>query len=107
VAFDVGVIEIGEGANKRRIHVMNEHIAVEDVDGKRIATYPDVITTLDTDGDPLSAGKVREGMEVLIFHVPKNLIPLSSSISDPAVYPPVEKALGINISNYALGKEHA
>ena len=104
-AFDVGVIEIGEGANLRRIHVMNEHMAVEDADGKRIATYPDVITTLDTDGNPVSAGKVREGMEILIFHVGKNLIPLSSSISDPAVYPPVEKALGINISNYALGKE--
>jgi hypothetical protein len=27
-------------------------------------------------------------------------------ISDPAVYPPVEKALGINISDYALEKEH-
>jgi len=106
-AFDVGVIEIGEGANKRRIHVMNEHMAVEDADGKRIATYPDVITTLDTDGNPVSAGKVREGMEVLIFHVGKHLIPLSSSISDPAVYPPVEKALGINISDYALGKKQA
>lgn len=104
-AFDVGVIEIGEGARKRRIHVMNEHMAVEDADGQRIATYPDVITTLDTDGNPVSAGKVREGMEILIFHVGKSLIPLSSSISDPAVYPPVERALGINISNYALGKE--
>ncbi|TDS78696.1 DUF917 domain-containing protein [Comamonas sp. JUb58] len=104
-AFDVGVIAIGEGAGKRRIHVMNEHMAVEDADGKRIATYPDVITTLDIDGNPVSAGKVREGMEILIFHVGKSLIPLSSSISDPAVYPPVEKALGINISNYALGKE--
>jgi hypothetical protein len=27
-------------------------------------------------------------------------------ISDPAVYPPVDKALGINISDYALEKEH-
>ncbi|MGU3626018.1 DUF917 domain-containing protein [Comamonas sp. C24C] len=104
-AFDVGVIEIGEGARKRRIHVMNEHMAVEDADGQRIATYPDVITTLDTDGNPVSAGEVREGTEILIFHVGKSLIPLSSSISDPAVYPPVERALGINISNYALGKE--
>ncbi|GEQ77645.1 hypothetical protein CTTA_4650 [Comamonas testosteroni] len=104
-AFDVGVIEIGEGTHKRRIHVMNEHMAVEDADGQRIATYPDVITTLDTDGNPVSAGKVREGMEILIFHMNKSLIPLSSSISDPAVYPPVEKALGINISNYALGKD--
>jgi DUF917 family protein len=106
-AFDVGVVEIGSGAGLRRIHVMNEHMAVEDGHGQRIATYPDVITTLDTEGRPVSAGQLREGMDILVFHVPKALIPLSSSISDPAVYPPVEKALGIDISAYALGKEAA
>jgi len=41
-------------------------------------------------------------MEILIFHVHKNLIPLSSSVTDPSVYPQVEQALGINLSHYAL-----
>ena len=103
-AFDVGVIEIGAGANRRLIHVMNEHMAVEDAHGARIATYPDVITTLDADGRPVSAGQVREGMEILLFHVAKHDIPLSSSVRDPAVYPPVEKALGIRIADYALAE---
>jgi hypothetical protein len=31
----------------------------------------------------------------------------NSYIELVAVYPPVERALGINISNYALGLEHA
>ena len=101
-AFDIGVIEVGAGTGKCVIHVMNEHMAVEDAHGKRIASYPDVITTLDTDGNPVSAGNVREGMEILIFHVHKNLIPLSSSVTDPSVYPQVEQALGINLSHYAL-----
>ena len=101
-AFDIGVIEIGEGASLRRIHVMNEYMAVEDANGNRIATYPDVITTLNMNGQPLSAGAVREGMEIVIFHINKNNIPLSSSVFDPAVYPPVEKALNINISDYIL-----
>ena len=101
-AFDIGVIEIGEGSGLRRIHVMNEHMAVEDAEGNRIATYPDVITTLNTDGQPLSAGSVREGMEIVIFHISKDNIPLSSSVYDPAVYPQVERALNISIADYIL-----
>ena len=102
-AFDIGVIDIGSGAAAKRIHVMNEHMAVDDADGKRLAGYPDVITTLTVDGQPLSAGKVREGMDILIFRIAKDKIPLSSSVRDPSVYPVVEKALGITLSDYALG----
>ena len=104
-AFDIGLIEIGTGANQCLIHVMNEHMAVEDAQGVRIASYPDVITTLDSNGNPVSAGNLREGMEILIFHIHKNHIPLSSSVTDPSVYPSVEQALGINLSDYALAKE--
>jgi DUF917 family protein len=103
-AFDIGVVEIGSGAGKRVIHVMNEHMAVEGADGARLATYPDVITTLDAQGKPVSAGRLREGMQVHILRVPKSKIPLSSSVKDPAVYPVVEQALGIALASYALGE---
>lgn len=102
-AFDVGVIEVGSGANLTRVHVMNEHMAVETAQGDRLATYPDVITTLNKDGQPVSAGKVEVGMEIHVLHVPKTLIPLSSSVVDPSVYPHVERTLGIDLSTYALG----
>lgn len=101
-AFDVGVVEIGSGAQRCLIHVMNEHMAVDDAHGARIASYPDVITTLDSEGRPVSAGNLKEGMEILVLHVHKAQLPLSSSVRDPAVYPPVEKALGISLSAYAL-----
>ncbi|RKF51054.1 DUF917 domain-containing protein [Paraburkholderia fungorum] len=101
-AFDVGVVEIGTGAQRCLIHVMNEHMAVDDAHGARIASYPDVITTLDSQGLPVSAGNLKEGMEILVLHVHKTHLPLSSSVRDPAVYPPVEKALGIGLSAYAL-----
>lgn len=105
-AFDVGTVTIGEGAGRRIVHVMNEHMAVENAQGERIATYPDVITTFDTDGKPVSAGKLQKGMEVMILHIHKRHIPLSSSVKDPSVYPQVERTLGINLSEYALqGKE--
>lgn len=101
-AFDIGVVEIAAGPKRWVIHVMNEHMAVDDEQGVRLATYPDVITTLDLQGQPVSAGRLTAGLEVLIFHVAKDYLPLSSSVRDPTVYPEVEKALGINLTHYAL-----
>jgi DUF917 family protein len=102
-AFDVGTLTIGSGKSARVLHVMNEYMAVEDSAGTRLATYPDVITTLDRDGVPVSVGEIREGMELLVLRIARDVIPLSSSVSDPSVYPVVEKALGISIADYALG----
>ncbi|HZH07193.1 MAG TPA: DUF917 domain-containing protein, partial [Lautropia sp.] len=102
-AYDIGVVEVGSGAGRRLLHVMNEYMAVEDGEGGRLATYPDVITTLDPEGRPVSAGSLKIGMEVLILHVPKERLPLSSSVKDPSVYPVVEKALGLKIADYARG----
>ena len=101
-AFDIGTLRIEQGKRHYVLHVMNEYIAVESVTGERLATYPDVITTLDRDGVPISVGEMNEGQELLILRVAKHHIPLSSSVADPSVYPPVEAALGISISDYAL-----
>ncbi|AJY45226.1 DUF917 domain-containing protein [Martelella endophytica] len=101
-AFDVGTVTVGSGDSATVLHVMNEYMAVEDAGGNRIATFPDVITTLSPEGEPLSVGQLQEGMTIFVLHVPKTVIPLSSSVKDPAVYPPVEKALGISIADYAL-----
>lgn len=101
-AFDVGTITIGTGDGARVLHVMNEYMAVDGPDGSRLATFPSVITTLSTDAEPLSVGQLEEGMDILILHVDKSIIPLSSSVLDPTVYPPVERAMGIDIARYAL-----
>lgn len=102
-AFDIGTVTVGAGDAARTLHVMNEYMAVEDAGGGRLATFPDVITTLDPNGEPLSVGQLHEGMEVVVLHVPKTVIPLAASVLDPAVYPPVEAAMGIRIADYALG----
>jgi DUF917 family protein len=101
-AFDIGTIAI-EGAGRAcTLHVMNEYMAVDDQDGGRLATYPDVITTLSPKGEPVSVGHVEEGAELLVLHVPKTLIPLSASVKDASVYPVAERALGITLAAYAL-----
>jgi DUF917 family protein len=101
-AFDIGTITIRCDKRDLVLHVMNEYMAVEDRDGARLATFPDVITTLGADGRPVSVGHIHEGMELSVFHIEKSHLPLSSSIKDPAVYPVVEAALGIPIAKYAL-----
>ncbi len=101
-AFDIGSFVLGADDTAVTLHVMNEYMAIDDAGGTRIATFPDVIATLDAAGTPLSAGQLREGMYVFVLHVPKKLIPLSSSVLDPAVYPPVEQAMGIELARYGL-----
>lgn len=101
-AFDIGRVTIGKGAKSATLHVMNEYMAVDGADGTRIATFPDVITTLTEAGEPLSVGQLEVGTRVLVLHVPKTRIPLASSVLDPTVYPPVEAAMGIAIARHAL-----
>lgn len=103
-AFDIGTIEIGEDRDACTLHVMNEYMAVTDPDGTRLASYPDVITTLDPKGRPVSVGHISEGMELLVLRVAKEHIPLSSSVTDASVYPVCEEALGMDFASYALGK---
>ncbi|MCV3736759.1 DUF917 domain-containing protein [Rhizobium sp. TRM96647] len=102
-AFDIGTVTLGRGDNAVILHVMNEYMAVETAGGVRLATFPDVITTLSPEGEPLSVGQLEVGMRVFVLHVPKTVIPLASSVLDPTVYPPVEKAMGIELARYALG----
>lgn len=101
-AFDVGTVSLRCPSGVFVLHVMNEYMALDDGDGRRIATYPDVITTLDDDGKPISVGHIHEGMELSILHIAKAHLPLSSSVRDPSVYPIVERALGVPIAQYAL-----
>lgn len=101
-AFDIGTITLdGDGADCT-LHVMNEYMAVDMAGRGRVATYPDVITTLSPAGLPISVGLIEEGMDIAVLHVPKQRIPLSASVRDPSVYPVVEDALNISIAAYAL-----
>ena len=101
-AFDIGTISVDDGgAGPLTLHVMNEYMAVTREE-ERLATFPDVITTLGADGAPVSVGQIEPGVEIAVLHVAKAHLPLSSSVRDPAVYPVVERALGIDMVSYAL-----
>jgi DUF917 family protein len=101
-AFDIGTIALDTGAlEPMTLHVMNEYMAVT-IGDQRLASYPDLIATLDPQGRPVSVGSVEQGAELAILHIDKARLPLSSSVSDPAVYEIVERALGMEMAHYAI-----
>ncbi|WP_230474305.1 DUF917 domain-containing protein [Calidifontibacillus erzurumensis] len=105
-AFDIGTITVEtEEHGELILHVMNEYMAVDTKAGQRLTTFPDVITTISVEtGAPVSVGHIVEGMEIAVFSINKKYLPLSASVKDPTVYPEVEKALGINLIDYAFDK---
>ena len=95
-AYDVGRFAVGEVV----LHLMNEWIAVE-AGGERLATFPDVITTLDAEtGAPVSAGRIREGQRLCVLHIPASEVPLAPALLDHGLYPIVEAALEIEVIRY-------
>ena len=89
--FDHGALSVGGHV----VRYLNEYMTV-DVDGQRVATYPDVIATLSLDdGRPVSIAEMTEGREVGVFVVDQSLLPLSSSTRDRFALEEVEKIMGV------------
>ncbi|MGH9302846.1 MAG: DUF917 domain-containing protein [Acidimicrobiales bacterium] len=92
--FDHGALVV-DGCVTR---YLNEYMTV-DKDGKRLATYPDVIATLSLqDGRPVSVAEMAEGAEVALFVVDRSSLPLSSSTRDPYALSEVEEIMGVELS---------
>lgn len=96
--FDVGGLELGEV----ELGFVNEYMTAEAA-GERLATFPDVITTLSAaDGRPVSIADICEGQEVAILAVDKSRVPLGAGVKEPSVYPEVEEMLGKPLAELAL-----
>lgn len=106
-AFDVGTVTLGEGSSRRVLYVMNEYMAVQDGDESRLATFPDVIATLDPEGEPVSVGHIRPGMRLLVLRIAKAYLPIARGLRDAALYDPVRAALGIDVAEYATSHDKA
>jgi DUF917 family protein len=101
--FDVGQVTIRGGSGAQvSLGVCNEYMYA-DADGRRIATFPDLMATLDPDkGHVLAIRELKPGTRVVAIATSKRNLPLGSGIFDPAVYPDVEKAIGAELAKYAL-----
>jgi uncharacterized protein len=91
--FDHGAFKVED----LELRYLNEYMTV-DRGTERVATYPDVITTLSlASGRPATISEIEEGTKLAVFHVHRDHIPLSSSTSDRTALAEVEAIMGIDL----------
>jgi len=79
------------------LRYLNEYMTV-DRGNKRLATYPDVITTLSPKtGRPVTISAINEGDEIAVFHIHRKDLPLSSSTRDRIALAEVEQIMGVEL----------
>ncbi len=69
-----------------------------EIDGERVATYPDLIVTLaESDGMPTPAAHREPGERIVVLAVPRDRIPLGAGVLEASVYRDPERLLGIEL----------
>lgn len=98
--FDVGRLIVDDGASQLTLGVFNEFMTA-DQDGRRVATFPDMIGSLDpVTGDPIGIAQLSPGSAVAIVAAHHTGLPLGKGALDPTVYVEVEDALSLDIHSY-------
>ncbi|MVA22073.1 DUF917 family protein [Agrobacterium vitis] len=98
--FDVGRMVISDGAREIVLGIYNEFMTA-DCDGRRVATFPDMIGSLDpVTGDPIAIAQLPKGASVSIVVANRAGFPLGTGALDPAVFAEVEEALGMELYSY-------
>lgn len=100
--FETGEIRVGTGRGELTLGVCNEHMTLVH-DGKRVATFPDLIATVDPHtGDPLAISELEAGSDVAVIVASKRNFPVGAGVRDPNVYPEIEERMGVELARYAL-----
>ena len=80
--------------------IYNEYMTA-DLDGQRVATFPDMIGTLDPQtGAPVAISELKPGSKVAVITAHRSKFPVGKGALDPAVFPEVEEAMGLDLRTY-------
>lgn len=94
--FDSGVIVIGDYETA----FWNEYMTLE-LGGKRLATFPDLIMTLDGGtGLPVTTAEIKEGQDVLLFVVPADRLILGEGMRCMDLMAEIEPVIGKKIVEF-------
>lgn len=98
--FDLGRMIVRGSSGDAVLGVYNEFMTA-DLDGKRVATFPDMIGTLDAvTGECVSISESRPGSRVAVIVAHRSKFPVGKGALDPAVFPEVETAMGVDLRSY-------
>jgi DUF917 family protein len=99
--FDVGFMTV-KGKETWELGYVNEYMTLEK-SGKRVMTFPDLMTTFNADGDPVTSAALKKGDTVYVVTVPKEKIKVGDGNRYPEIYDPVEAALGRPMKQHLKG----
>jgi DUF917 family protein len=92
--FDVGTVTLGDGSRNCELSFWNEYMTAE-IAGERLATFPDLIMTLDTEtGAPIVSARIEEGQSVTVITADKSRLRLGASMFDADLLAGIEPVLG-------------
>jgi uncharacterized protein len=106
--FDLGQMTVrgargvssGDTNGEAVLGIYNEYMTA-DVDGRRVATFPDLIGTLDPQtGEPVAISELPRGSEVAVIVAHRSRFPVGKGALDPVVFPEVEQAMGVDLRSY-------
>ncbi|QPF87343.1 DUF917 family protein [Bradyrhizobium genosp. L] len=98
--FDLGQMRVRGSGGEAVLGVYNEFMTA-DFGGKRVATFPDMIGTLDPNtGEVISISESKPGAHVAVIVAHRSKFPVGKGALDPAVFPEVEKAMGVDMRSY-------
>jgi DUF917 family protein len=96
--FDVGSLLIDD---KVELSFWNEYMTLEK-DGERIATFPDLIMTLDANtAEPIVSAAITKGQKIAVITVPKDNLRLSSTMRNPKLMKSIEHIIKKPINPYS------
>jgi hypothetical protein len=98
--FDLGRMVVRGPNGDATLGVYNEFMTA-DIGGKRVATFPDMIGTLDpVTGDVVSISESKPGSRVAVIIAHRSKFPVGKGALDPAVFPEVEQVMGVDMRSY-------
>lgn len=93
--FDTGIVTIDD----LEASFWNEYMTLEK-NGVRLATFPDLITTLDVNGTPISTAEIRVGQKVYVLRVPAANLILGEGMRSRELMESIEPIVGKDIIKY-------
>lgn len=98
--FDLGEMKVRGPQGEFTLGVFNEFMTAEK-DDERIATFPDQVGTLDPeDGHPVAISELPVGAKCVVILARRDRFPVGKGATDPAVFPEVEEAMGLDLRSY-------
>ena len=71
--------------------------------GKRLSTYPDLMTTFDAEGNPVNSTSLKQGDYIHLVTIPKEKIKVGDGNRYPEMYETIENAHGKPLIKYLEG----